>query len=115
MKELLALIAIVTLLPLIVHQAYSQQGTPERTITFKITNTKTGTVTTKVWSMTGHTFGERFVDVPDFTANKIKRSFYTDSFSFTQQNHFFVGKWLHFDVEMIGTPLVGTGLTVKFI
>lgn len=87
----------------------------ERTLTLNIMNTKTGIITTRMWNFTLYTFGERNVDVSDTMLKKIESIFYTDSFSFTLQNKAFTGKWLHFDVELIGTPPVGSGMDVKFI
>ena len=116
MKTLIAVVALATLLlPLILTQANAQMITHERSVTLKVTNTKTNTVTTKVWKLTGYTFGERPLDINDVTVSKIKRALHTDSFSFTLHNKVFEGKWLHFNVELIGTPLIGQGLKIKFL
>ncbi len=116
MKIVISVIAITTLLlPLILEHAYSEMRTYEHSVTLKITNTKTGVVHTKDWKMTGYSFGKKPIDVPDFTLKKIKNAFNASSFSFTLHNKVFEGKWLYFKLELIGTPLVGKGLTVKFI
>lgn len=98
-----------------VGHAYGQMITHERTITLKITNTKTNDVKTIVWKLTGYTFGERPIDVDNIMLTKIKRIYNADSFSFTLNNKAFHGQWLHFNVELIGTPLVGKGLTIRFV
>jgi len=116
MKTLIAAVALaVLLLPFILNQANAQMITHERSVTLKVTNTKTNTITTKVWKLTGYTFGERPLDISDITVSKIKRALHTDSFSFTLHNRSFDGKWLHYNVELIGTPLVGQGLKIKFL
>ncbi len=116
MKRLISVVAIATLLlPLILEHAYSEMQTNERSVTLKITNTKTGIVHTKDWKLTGYSFGKKPIDVPDFTLKKIKNAFNTNSFSFTLHDEVFKGKWLHFNLELIGTPLVGQGLSIKFI
>ncbi len=116
MKGLIAALSIATLLlPLLLEQAYSQQGIIERSVTLKITNSKNGAVITKVWNITGYTFGEKSIDVSDRMLKKIKHIFNTDSFSFTYENKVFKGKWLYYKAELIGTPLVGKGLTIKFM
>lgn len=83
-------------------------------VTLKITNTKTGSVTTKVWNLTLWTFGEQHIDVSDILL-KIRTIYNTRTFAFTLTDETFKGRWLHFDGELIGTHLVGRGLTVKFI
>lgn len=116
MKRMLAILAIgALLLPIILNLAYAQMITHERTVTLKITDTRNGKVATKEWNLTGYTFGERNIDVSNNMLNKIKKIYNTDSFSFTLQKKTFMGEWLHYKVELIGTPLVGKGLKVKFI
>ena len=115
MKRLLALVAIAMLLLPVVYQIDSHALTIERTVTLKVTNTKTGSVQTKVWDLTDYTFGERNIDVSHASLSKIKRVYHSDSFAFTFQNKVFEGKWMHFTVELSGTPLVGKGLNIKFI
>lgn len=112
-----AAIAISTLLlPLIIDHADSQQGNPERNVMLKVTNTKTDTVRTRVWDLSAYTFEQKVpIDVPDFKVKKIKHIFGSDSFSFTLQDRVFEGEWLHFEVELIGTPTVGKGLSVQFV
>lgn len=115
MKRLLALVAITVLLLPLVYQIDSHALTIERTVTLKVTNTKTGSVQTKVWDLTGYTFGERNIDTSHALLTKIKRVYHSDSFAFTLQNKVFEGKWLHFKVELTGTPPVGKGMNIKFI
>lgn len=115
MKGLLALVAIAVLLLPLVYQIDSNALTVERTVTLKVTNTKTGSVQTKVWDLTGYTFGERNIDVSHASLTKIKRVYHSDSFAFTLQNKVFEGEWLHFKVELSGTSPVGKGLNIKFI
>lgn len=115
-KKLFAMIAIATLLLPLVLSAEAQEGVQERSVMLKVTNTKTGTVHTRVWDLSAYTFEQKIpIDVPDFRANKIKRIYGTDSFSFTLQNDVFEEHWLHFKVELIGTPVVGKGLRVQFV
>lgn len=118
-KELKTMLAVVAaaalLLPLVLVQAHAQMMTHDLTVTLKVTNTKTGSVQTKVWKPKPYTFGDRPIDVPDFTLKKIMKSFNTDNFAFTFTHKQFEGEWMHFKVEMVGTPLVGTGLSVKFM
>lgn len=115
MKGLIALVAITVLLLPIAYQIDSHALTIERTVTLKVTNTNTGSVQTKVWNLTDYTFGERNIDVSHVLLSKIKRVYHSDAFAFTFQNKVFEGEWMHFDVELIGTPLVGKGLNIKFI
>jgi len=117
LKLLFAAIAITTLiLPIILVQAYAQEGRIERSLTLKVTNTKTDTVQMRVWNLTAYTFEQNIpIDVPQFQVKKIKKIYGTDTFSFTLQNKVFEGEWLHFKVEVIGTPVVGKGLRVQFI
>lgn len=111
MKGMFAVLAITSLLlPIILNHAYAQSMTHERTVTLKITDTRNGNVAKKEWNLTGYTFGERNIDVSNNMLNKIKRIYNTDSFSFTLQNKTFMGEWLHYKIELIGTPLVGKGL-----
>lgn len=66
--------------------------------------------------MTAYTFERKVpIEVPQFTVNKMHRIFGTDSFSFTWQNKVFEAEWLHFKVEVIGTPPVGRGLSIQFM
>lgn len=113
--KVLALVSALTLLLPIIGYAYAQEGTIDRTVTMQITNTKTGSVKTKVWNITSWTFGDRPIDVSDVLLKKIERIYNTKSFRFTLQNNFFEAEWLHFEVRIAGTPLVGTGLDIKFV
>jgi len=116
-KRLFAAIAIATLLlPAIIDQTDAQEGKYERSVMLKVTNTKTGDVQMKVWDLTAYTFEMNVsIDVPSYKLKKVNQIFGTNSFSFTQQNKVFEGEWIHFKVELIGTPLVGRGLSVQFI
>jgi hypothetical protein len=103
-------------LPLILQQGYSDIGPYERTLTLKITNTKTGDVKTKVWNFKEWTFQEPSVDVSDFMVKKMKKVFNTETFSFSLSSKVYEGEWLHFKVELTETPiLLGRGFTVKFV
>lgn len=116
MKRLFAVVAITALLlPVILDHVDAQSGKYERSVTLKVTDTKTGAVHTKVWDLSAYTYEQKIpIDVPQFKVKKIKQIFGTDTFSFTLQNKVFEGKWLHFKVEVVGTPLVGKGLSVRF-
>ncbi len=97
-------------------EVYEETRKLGSSVTLKVTNTKTDTVTTRVWDLSAYTFEEDIpLDVPSFKLKKIQRIFGTDSFDFTLQNKVFETKWLHFEVELIGTPVVGKGLSVQFI
>lgn len=113
----LALVAIATLvLPLLLDQVDAQTGKLERSVTMNVTNKKTGITQSKVWDLSAYTFETNVpIDVPNFQVRKIKQTFGTDSFSFTLQTKSFEGQWLHFTIEILGTPPVGRGLSVKFV
>lgn len=116
MKVVAALtIASLLLIPLAFEAAYSQSGTFERSVTLKITDTRTGDVRTKVWTISTWTFGDRPIDVTDILLDKIQTVYSTDSFKFTLENKVFKGKWLVFEVELIANPLVGKGLDIRFM
>ncbi len=117
MKAFIALIAIVTLsLPLILNQAYSEVLQHERSVTLKITNTKTGIVKTTEWNIKDYTFQKTNIDVSDFMVKKIKKIFGTDSFSFALNKKAVERKWLHFDLELTGKPIiVGKEWNMKFV
>jgi len=116
LKRIVVIVAIsILLLPLILNRADAQMITHERNLTLKVSNSKSDAFHTKVWKLTGYTFGERNIDVSDILLSKIKRTYHTDTFTFTLNNKVFQEQWLHFKVELIGTPLVGKGMTVRFI
>ncbi len=121
MKILVATIAatitIATLLlPSILVHAYSDTGSVERSVMLKVTNTKTGLVKTSVWNLKGYTFQHTPIKVSDSAVKKIKQIFGSDSFSFTLHNKAFQGKWLHFNVELVGNNILpGKRLTIKFV
>jgi hypothetical protein len=99
-----------------VNQAYSQEGKVDLSVTMKVTNMNTGTVKTKVWNLSAYTFEQKIpIEVSDFKLDKIMKIYGTDSFTFTLDNKEFGGKWLHFKVELIGTPLAGRILDIRFI
>ncbi len=117
MKALIALIAIITLsLPPILNQAYSDVLQQERSVTLKITNTKTGIVKTTVWNIKDYTFQKATIDVSDLMVKKIKKIFGTESFSFGLNKKTVERNWLHFKVELMGKPMiVGKGWTIMFV
>ncbi len=114
MKALIALIAIITLsLPLILNQAYSDILQQERSVTLKITNTKTGIVKTIEWNIKDYTFQKATIDVSDLMVKKI---FGTESFSFGLNKKTVERNWLPFKVELIGKPMiVGKEWTIMFV
>jgi phage major head subunit gpT-like protein len=116
MKASIALIVAFALLsPLVLQQVNAQEGTVDRTVIMKITNKKTGIVHTKTWYLTSWTFGERPIEVSDNMLRKIHNIYHTDSFDFTLNDKVFRSEWLHFGIEMTGSPLVGKGLSIKFV
>jgi hypothetical protein len=84
-------------------------------VIMKITSKKTGIIHTKTWDLTSWTFGERPIDVSGNMLQKIRKIYHTDSFDFTLSDKVFRSEWLHFNIEMTGSPLVGKGLSVKFV
>jgi hypothetical protein len=117
MKRLVAITSIgALLLPLTFSNAFADIGPYERVLILEITNMKTGEVKTKAWNFKGWTFLKPQIDVPDYTLKKIKRSFYTDTFSFSLSSESYEGQWMHFKLKMIQTPiLVGRGFTTQFV
>lgn len=116
MKSLIVMFAIAILLLLLALRAEAQEGARELTVTLKVTNTKTGTVHTRAWDLDSYTFQDKIpINVPDFKVKKIKSIFGSNTFTFTLNNKAFEGHWLHFDVELSGTIVVGKGLSVRFV
>ena len=118
MKKILAIIAIAALiLPIaIAHQVHAQSGKQEMKVWLKVTNTKTGTVRVTEWPLGAYQFEENIpIDVPDHKVSKIKKIFGTDAFTFTYDRKIHEATWLHFKVELGGTPAIGEVLSVKFV
>ena len=118
MKRLLAVLAIGALiLPVaLAAQANSQSEKTELKVWLKVTNTKTGTVHTAEWVLGAYQFENNIpIDVPDFKVAKMKKIFSTDAFTFTFQKKVHQGSWLHFEVELGGTPVIGEVLSIKFV
>lgn len=116
-RAVYALLAIsVLFLQLGIHQSYAQEGSIDRSLTLQVTDTRTGIVRTQVWDLSAYTFEQVIVlDVPDYRVDKIDRIYGTDSLSFTLDRKVISGEWLSFEVDLIGTPIVGKRLRVQFI
>ncbi len=116
-KKLSVMIAItVLILPFVHEQASAQVGKQEMMVLLKVTNTKTQTVHVTEWDLAAYQFEENIpVDVPDFRLSKLKRIFGTDSFTFTYQKKVIEANWIHFEVELSGTPSVGEVLSIRFV
>jgi hypothetical protein len=118
MKKLFAIIAIAALiLPIILaEQAHAQSGKQQLQVWLKVTNTKTDTIHVTEWTLRAYQFEKNIpIDVPDFKVSKIKKIFGTDSLTFTFQKKVHQGNWLHFKVELGGTPSIGEVLSIKFV
>ena len=118
LRKLLAIIAIVALiLPIaLALQADAQSSKTDLKVWLKVVNTKTGTERVTEWKLGAYQFEENIpIDVPAFKVAKIKKIFDSDSFAFTFQDKIRKGSWLHFDVELSGTPVIGEVLTIRFV
>jgi hypothetical protein len=118
LRKLLTIIAIVALmLPIaLAIQADAQSSKADLKVWLKVVNTKTGTERVTEWDLGAYQFEENIpIDVPAFKVAKIKKIFDSDSFAFTFQDKVRKGSWLHFDVELSGTPVIGEVLTIKFV
>lgn len=118
LRKLLTIIAIVALmLPIaLAIQADAQSSKADLKVWLKVVNTKTGTERVTEWELGAYQFEENIpIDVPAFKVAKIMKIFDTDSFAFTFQDKVRKGSWLHFDVELSGTPVIGEVLTIKFV
>jgi len=118
LEKLLAMIAIAALiLPIVLaDQVHAQSGKQQQNVWLKVTNTKTGTVHVTEWPLAAYQFEKNIpIDVPDFKASKIKKIFGTDAFTFTFQKRIHEGSWLHFKVELGGTPSIGEVLSIRFV
>jgi hypothetical protein len=118
LRKLLTIIAIVALiLPIaLAVQVDAQSSKADLKVWLKVVNTKTGTESVTEWKLGAYQFEENIpIDVPAFKVAKIKKIFDTDSFAFTFQDKVRKGSWLHFDVELSGTPVIGEVLTIRFV
>jgi len=118
LRKLLTIIAIVALiLPIaLAVQADAQSSKADLKVWLKVVNTKTGAERVTEWKLGAYQFEENIpIDVPAFKVAKIKKIFDTDSFAFTFQDKVRKGSWLHFDVELSGTPVIGEVLTIRFV
>jgi hypothetical protein len=116
-RKLLTIITIVALmLPIALTIQADAQSKADLKVWLKVVNTKTGTERVTEWELGAYQFEENIpIDVPAFKVSKIKKIFDTDSFAFTFQDKVRKGSWLHFDVELSGTPVIGEVLTIKFV
>jgi len=118
LRKLLMVTAIGALiLPIaLAAQADAQSSKADLKVWLKVVNTKTGTEHVTEWKLGAYQFEENIpIDVPAFKVAKITKIFDTDSFAFTFQDKVRKGSWLHFDVELSGTPVIGEVLTIKFV
>ncbi len=117
-RKLAGITVIATLLlPLILYHVYAQTESYERTVTLKITNTKTGVVHTRSWDLRGWVFEPNApIELPGSEVKKMKKIFGADSFFFRMDHNVFEGKWLYFNVEIVGVPpLIGTSWSIQFV
>ncbi|GEM_PF-1415875 len=116
-RKLLTIIAIVALmLPITLAIQADAQSKADLKVWLKVVNTKTGTERVTEWDLGAYQFEENIpIDVPAFKVAKIKKIFDSDSFAFTFQDKVRKGSWLHFDVELTGTPVIGEVLTIRFV
>jgi hypothetical protein len=117
LRKLLTIVAFVALmLPVTLAIQADAQSKADLKVWLKVVNTKTGTERVTEWKLGAYQFEENIpIDVPAFKVAKIKKIFDTDSFAFTFQDKVRKGSWLHFDVELSGTPVIGEVLTVRFV
>lgn len=118
MKKLFAMVAIaVLILPVVLlDQTHAQSGRQQQQVWLKVTNTKTGAVHVTEWTLRAYQFEKNVsIDVPDFKVAKLTKVFGTDGFTFTFQKKNHVGSWLHFSVQLVGTPSIGKVLSIKFM
>ena len=117
-KKILVMIAIGTLiLPIVLaEQAHAQSGKEVLKVWLKVTNTKNDTVRVTEWKLGAYQFEKNIpIDLPDFKVSKIKKIFHTDLFTFTLQKKVVERSWLHFKVELGGTPVIGEVLSIRFV
>ena len=118
MKKLFVIIAIAALiLPIVLaEQVYAQSGKQQQKVWFEVTNTKTGSIHVTEWTLRAYQFEKHTpIDLPDFKVSEIKKIFGTDAFTFTFQKKAHGGSWLHFKVELGGTPSIGEVLSIRFV
>lgn len=117
-KKLLVMVVIAALiLPVILaDQAHAQIGKQQEEVWLKVTNTKTGTVHVTTWKIGSYQFEQNIpINVPDHEVLKIKKIFGTEKFTFTLQKKTVEAGWLHFKVELGGTPNIGRILSIQFV